>query len=103
MLRDDQPFETLAQRLGIELLVRNALAQNLIVIGREAYRRRAEIEVLFEGFLGRGSTGFAQRMPDGERQPARSRTDSLDQLLVHGLIEQLLDGAARQLEALGEV
>ena len=73
------------------------------MIGRQAYRRRPEIEVLFQSFLGGGAAVFTQGVADRERKAARSGADCLDQLLVHCLVEQLLHGTTWQLQPLGKV
>src|SRR5947207_12874427 len=103
MLRHDQALEALTQRLYVELLVGDALVQDLVMVSRQADRRRAEIEVLFESFLGRGAAVLAQRVTDRQCEATGSRANRLDQLLVHRFVEQLLDGTTRQFEALGEI
>ena len=60
MVRDDEPLEAPPQALGIELLVADALGLDLLVIRHQRNRRRAEVEVLLERFLGHRPSGLAQ-------------------------------------------
>ena len=103
VLGDDEPLKAPAQALAVELLVADALAFDLIVIGHQRHRRRAKIEVLFQRFLGRRSAALAQRIADRQGEAAGSGADRLNQPLLHRLVEQLLHDAARQFEALGQL